>query len=123
MEYKPLNMFMKQTDELQKLIAEHPDYPIVVLCSSDVVADDGYSYWYAPKLSFSIGEILDCEQDVNDEKTYSDRDDFEDDVRYMFECDSQYDNLSSEEFDELVKNELEKYEPYWKDVIIIYADI
>ena len=123
MEYKPLNMFMKQTKELQKLIAEHPDYPIVVLCSSDVVADDGYSYWYAPKLSFTIGEILDCEQDVNDEKTYSDRDDFEDDVRYMFECDSQYDNLSEKEFDELVKNELEKYEPYWKDVIIIYADI
>lgn len=123
MEYKPLNMFMKQTKELQKLITEHPDYPIVVLCSSDVVADDGYSYWYAPKLSFTIGEILDCEQDVNDEKTYSDRDDFEDDVRYMFECDSQYDNLSEEKFDELVKNELEKYEPYWKDVIIIYADI
>ena len=123
MEYKPLNMFIKQTEELQKLIAAHPDYPIVVLCSSDVVADDGYSYWYAPKLSFTIGEILDCEQDVNDEKTYSDRDDFEDDVRYMFECDGQYDNLSSEEFDELVKNELEKYEPYWKDVIIIYADI
>lgn len=123
MEYKPLNMFMKQTEELQKLIAEHPDYPIVVLCSSDVVADDGYSYWYAPKLSFTIGEILDCEQDANDEKTYSDRDDFEDDVRYMFECDGQYDNLSSEEFDKLVQNELEKYEPYWKDVIIIYADI
>ena len=31
MEYKPLNMFLKQTDELKKLIAEYPDYPIVVL--------------------------------------------------------------------------------------------
>lgn len=123
MEYKPLNMFMKQTEELQKLIAEHPDYPIVVLCSSDVVADDGYSYWYAPKLSFTIGEILDCEQDVNDEKTYSDRDDFEEDVRFMLECDDQYEKLSDNEFDELVQNELEKYEPYWKDVIIIYADV
>lgn len=123
MEYKPLNMFMKQTEELQKLIAEHPDYPIVVLCSSDVVADDGYSYWYAPKLSFAIGEILDCEQDINDEKTYSDRDNFEEDVRFMLECDDQYENLSDNDFDKLVQNELKKYEPYWKDVIIIYADV
>ena len=29
--YKPLSQFAKQTDELKKLIAEHPDYPIVVL--------------------------------------------------------------------------------------------
>ena len=42
--YKPLNMFIKQTDELKKLIVEHPDYPIVVLCSSDVVADDVYNW-------------------------------------------------------------------------------
>ena len=31
--YKPLNMFSEQTDELKKIIAEHPDYPIVVLCN------------------------------------------------------------------------------------------
>ena len=34
MEYKPLNMFLKQTDDLKKLIAEYPDYPIVVLCGT-----------------------------------------------------------------------------------------
>ena len=34
--YKPLNMFATQTDELKNLIAEHPDYSIVVMCSYDV---------------------------------------------------------------------------------------
>lgn len=42
MEYKPLNMFTKQTEELKVLIQEHPDYPIVVLVGSEVVADDDY---------------------------------------------------------------------------------
>ena len=77
--YQPLNMFTKQTDELKKLIAEHPDYPIVVLCNYEVCGDDSYLWWYAPDLHFSIGEILDCEQAINDEKVYTDRDDFEED--------------------------------------------
>ena len=62
--YKPLNMFTKQTDELKKLIAEYPDYPIIVMVANEVVADDYYGWWYAPRLRFSIGEILDCEQEV-----------------------------------------------------------
>ena len=87
MSYRPLNMFTKQTDELKQLISEHPDYPIVVLCSYDVCGDDDSCWWYAPEIWFSIGEILDCEQDINDEKVYTDKDDFEEDVRFMLECD------------------------------------
>ena len=85
-EYKPLKMFTAQTDELKKLIAEHPDLPIVVLTNEDVVAGDDYGWWYAPKISFSLGELLDCEQDVNNEKVYVDRDDFEEDLRDIM-CD------------------------------------
>ena len=82
MKYKPLNMFITQTDELKKLIAEHPDYPIVVLCGNEVVCDDSWGYWYAPRLSFALSEI-----------------------------------------DKLVEAEMKKYDPYWRNVIAIYADV
>lgn len=123
MKFKPLNMFIKQTDELKALIAEHPDYPIVVICSSEVCADDGYRWWYAPCLSFGIGEILDCEPDILNEKIYVDRDDFEEDLQDRLADDERYENLSNAEFDNIVKAELAKYEPYWKKVIVIKADV
>ena len=123
MKYRPLNMFMKQTDELKKLIAEHPDYPIVVIVANEVVADDFYGWWYAPSLSFSIGEILDCEQDVNDEKVYVDRDDFEEDLADILGDSGDYDETTDEEFDKIVQEELKKYDPYWKNVIQIMADV
>ena len=122
-EFKPLFQLAHQTDELKKLIAEHPDYPIVVLCNTEVVADDGYSWWYAPYLRFDIGEILDCEQEVNDEKYFTDREEFEEELRDKLSYQEEYENLSDDEFDKVVKAELEKYEPYWTKVIEIRADV
>lgn len=120
--YRPLNMFTAQTDELKKLIAEHPDLPIVVIVNAEVVADDDYNWWYAPFISFSLGEILDCEQDVNDMKVYTDRDDFEEDLQNIL-CDlEEFENATDEEFDQAVKEQLADYEPYWKQVIQIRAD-
>lgn len=121
--YKPLNMFTKQTDELKRLIAKYPDYPIIVLCNGEVCIDYDFSWWYAPYLSFSIGELLDCDQDVNDKKVYFDRDDFEEDVANMLGDSGDYDELTDEEFDKIVKAKLEEYEPYWKNVIQIKADV
>ena len=123
MKYRPLDMFVKQTDELKELITKYPDYPIVVIVGSEVVADDGYGWWYAPCISFGIGEILDCEQDIDEEKTYIDRDEFEEDLMDKLCWDDEYDHLNDEEFDKIVKEELTKYEPYWKKVIQIRADI
>ena len=122
-QFKPLNMFSKQTDELKQLISEHPDYPIVVICNNEVCADDSYNWWYAPSLSFGIGEILDCEQDVNDERIYTDRDEFEEDLADILGDSGDYDETTDEEFDAIIKTELLKYEPYWKKVIKIYADV
>lgn len=123
MKYKPLNMFTKQTDELKELIAKYPNYPIVVLVNSEVVADDYYGWWYAPEMRFNIGEILDCEQDINDEKVYTDRDEFEEDLADILSDNEDYAEITDEEFDAIVKTELLKYEPYWRKVIQIYADV
>lgn len=126
-QFKPLNMFTKQTDELKELIAKYPNYPIVVLVDSEVVANDDYGWWYAPEIRFNIGEILDCEQDINDEKVYIDRDEFEEDLADILGDElsesGDYDEITDEEFDTIVKTELAKYEPYWKKVIQIYADV
>ena len=121
--YRPLNMFTKQTDELKQLISEHPDYPIVVMVANEVVSDDYYGWWYAPCLNFTIREILDCEQDINDEKVYTDRDEFEEDLADILADSGDYDETTDEEFDAIVKAELAKYEPYWKKVIQIRADV
>ena len=121
--YRPLGMFTAQTDKLKKLIAEHPDLPIVVIVNTEVVADDDYNWWYAPDISFSLGEILDCEQDVNDMKVYTDRDDFEEDLADVLGDSGDYDETTDEEFDKIVQEELKKYEPYWKKVIQIRADV
>ena len=122
-EYKPLKMFTAQTDALKKLIADHPDLPIVVIVNSEVVADDDYNWWYAPDVSFSLGELLDCDQDVNDMKVYTDRDDFEEDLTDILGNSGDYDETTDEEFDKIVQEELKKYEPYWKKVIQIRADV
>ena len=121
--YKPLNMFLKQTDELKELIAKYPNYPIVVIVDSEVVADDYDAWWYAPEIRFDIGEILDCEQDINDEKTYIDKDEFKEDVEYYLSCYDGYETYTDEEFDKLVEEKYQEYEPYWKKVIQIRASV
>lgn len=76
---------------------------------------------YASNIRFAIGEILDCEQDIDDCKVFADRDEFEEELEEQL-----YDKYESvteeEEFQKLLAKEIEKYEPYWKDCIFIYAD-
>lgn len=121
--HKPLDMFTKRTQELKELIKKYPKYPIVVICNSDVVCEDDGSWWYAPEIRFAVGEILDCYTDINDEKIYTDRDDFEEDVQYFVENYDNLEDMTDEEFDAEIKRIIQEYEPYWKKVIAIYADV
>lgn len=114
------------TDELKKLIEEHPDYPIVVLAGEE--ANGGDYYWmYCSDIRFSVGEILDCETPYYDESVCSDRECFEEqmaDWLYDKLSDDGVDmqSISNDEFDKRLKEEIEKYEPYWKKVIVIWAN-
>lgn len=109
----------KNSDELKKLIAENPDLPIVVLAGEE--ANDGYWGWtYCSSISFDINEILDCDFYDSDDSVFTDRDRFEEVIAdYIYD---ENEEASEEYCEELIKRELEKYEPYWKKVIAIYAD-
>lgn len=113
----PLDL-TKSTTELKELIEQYPDYPIVVLAAEDAVSDD-YSYTYCSEITFDIGTILDYEAICNKERVYSDKEDLIEDMRIYLE--DEYEDLSEEEFDKTVDNEVAKYDSYWKDVIVVCA--
>lgn len=111
------------TTELRRLMAEHPDYPICVLASEE--ANNGeYGWMYCSDIRFEVGEILDCEQPVNDEIVYHDRDDFEEGLEEWLWDELCADNgeYTEEQFQKALADEKAKYEPHWKDCIFIYAD-
>ena len=51
------------------------------------------------------------------------RDAVEEDLADILADSGDYDETTDEEFDAIVKTELAKYEPYWKKVIQIRADV
>lgn len=108
----------KNSDELKKLILENPDLPIVVLAGED--ANDGYWGWtYCSSISFGIDEILDYDYYDYDDVVFTDRERLEEKI--SDDLYDEYHEKSEEEYDVAVKREVEKYEPYWKKVIAIYA--
>ena len=124
----PTNL-AKQTDELKRLISEHQDYPIVVLAGEEANGGD-YSWMFCSDIRFGIEEILDCEAPYESEMVCCDRDDFNERFEEWLwdkSCEELcerglYDvEPSEDEFQERLKSEKEKYEPYWKKVIAIWA--
>ena len=113
----------KKTDELKRLISEHPDYPIVVMAGED--ANNGAYYWmYCEDISFKVGEVLTVEVPWNEEIILSDREQFEEELEewlYDYLVYEQNQEITEEEFQVKLKEEIAKYEPYWTWVIQICA--
>lgn len=107
---------VRQTDELKKLIAEHPDYPICVLAGEEANGGD-YTWMYCSDIRFSVGEILDADYYGYNDEIITDRDELEEIIEERF-----YDEgLENEELDKAVKAKIAELEPYWKNVICIWA--
>lgn len=108
----------KSTEELKKLIAEHPDYPIVVLAGEEANNGD-YGWMYCSDISFGIEEILDTDfVDYND-CAFTDRDRLEEYIEDMLY--DEYNEKPEEEYEKAIKAKLAELEPYWVSVIAIYA--
>lgn len=116
----------KPTDELKKMIEQYPDYPIVVL-AGEVANTGDYRWMFCSSISFEVEEILDCETPYNnDDIVCTDRDKFNEELEeWLWDELGGNDNppkITEDEFQEALKQERARYEPYWKKVIAIYAD-
>lgn len=70
---KKCSGILADTTELKKLIVEHPNYPIAVVCGAE--CSNGNDYWmFASDISFGVGELLDCDQPIDDCQIFNDRD-------------------------------------------------
>lgn len=120
-EIYPLDL-ARQTDELKKLIAEHPDYPLVFLVGNDVVCED-YSSTFCPSVSFYVSDILDCECPYDEEHICMDKIEFEERLEEWFADELEEDNvcMTEEEFQTILADEMKRYEPHWKKCICIYG--
>ena len=106
------------TEELKKLIAEHPDYPIVVLAGEEANGGD-HSWMYCSDISFGIDEILDADFTDYNDCAFTDRDSLEEHIEDML-----YDEFygkPEEEYAAAIKAKMAEFEPSWVKVIVIYA--
>jgi hypothetical protein len=112
---------LHSADELKQLIVENPDLPIVVFAGENANIGD-YSYMSCSYVSVEKGEFLDCEQQIDDCKCYTDRDDFEEDVADVLAGEEQYRDLPYDEFNSIVERTVNEYDDFWKPCILLLVD-
>ena len=106
-----------KTDKLRQLILENPDLPLFVFVGQYAASD--WAWTACSDVKAKIGEVMDCNPVEDEERIYTDREEFEDMISDYYSSDF---NGTDAEYDELVENKLKEYEPYWKKCIILYAD-
>lgn len=105
------------TEKLKQLIAEHPDYPIVVLAGEEANGGD-YSWMYCSDISFTVDEILDTDF-YNNEYVFTDRDDLKEYIEEMLY--DEYCDKPQDEYDSAVRAKMAELDPFWVKVIAIHA--
>lgn len=125
-ERKPTGL-LHSADELKQLIVENPDLPILVFAGCNANNGDYYymsdSYYMScSHVSAKKGEFLDCGQQINERRCYTDRDDFADDIASILDGKEQYLDLSEDEFDTLVEQTVNEYDDFWKPCILLLVD-
>ena len=116
-ELKRLNLD-HETDGLRRFILENPDLPIVILADESSVIDNG-AWTFCSKISVKIDVILDCEYYDYGDMVITDRDRLEEIIEdNLYE---KYHDKPESEYDAAIKAEVEKFEPYWKKVIAVWA--
>lgn len=111
---------LKGNEKIRKLILDNPDLPLVFLATEEANIGE-YATMFCTSTRVELGELLDCKQEINDEITYTDRDDFKADI-YDLLADNANDNdqiMPEEWFDTEAERIASEYESYWKPCILI----
>lgn len=110
--------YMMRNEPIRKLITENPDLPLVFIATDEACSYD-FQSMFCSSVTAEIGEVLDCQQTINDEIVYTDRDDFEDEIFDQIETLTGYDDRPEEWYQSEVKRIAAEYDPYWRKAIII----
>lgn len=113
---------LHSTEDLRKLIIDNPDLPLLVFAGEDANHNGDYPYMSCSCIIPYIGEFLDCSQTINESICYTNRDDFKYDLADYLDNLEDVAAMTDVEFDARLKQELAKYEPYWKKCIILHVD-
>lgn len=104
---------------LRAALAEHPDYPVIVMVSGEAVPD---ALWCVctDNARVEVGEYLDCppEQSPREEWVYMSKDELYDDI-YDDLTWEHHDCASPEELKEKTHARMAQFTPYWRPCIII----
>lgn len=119
-EKRPAGYALPATD-LKKLIAGHPDYPLVVFAGDEANIGD-YTFMTCSSVSAEIGEVLDCLQEIDDERCYTDREEFAEVLLDSMEEERNHFDGSEVEWEMYFERALSEYDPYWKPCIILYVN-
>lgn len=120
MENDKIIQLSKSTEGLKQMILENPDLPIIVLTSYEGTSDEWY-WTYCKSVSYHIGEYMSYDL-FDDEYLVTDREEFEDKLRYKYEDEPGINLLPEAEFDAFIAEKIKAYEPYWVKAIFICAD-
>lgn len=101
---------MVKAEELLKVAKEHPGLPMISMVDSEVVADDGYSYW--------LGQVTNVEVDyinTDTDRVLIKSVDDEEDILYAF--DKCWDDLPEAAQDKILAD------VKWTEAIIIWIGV
>ena len=116
-ETRPAN-YTIHADSLKKLIMEHPDLPLVIF-ADDCANSGDYPFMTCSSITAEVGEVLDCLQEVDSERCYTDRSAFADDLEYNMEEERNRFDGSDAEWEARMERAISEYDPYWKPCIIV----
>ena len=106
------------TNDLIKLMQEHPDYPVVARVDSDVCYEADQFPWYLGNFgSAEIDELLIYHEFSYTTKVYTERRHFIEDWQDENYSKPKYSKLSPEEFEEIAKKVCD--EQNWRKVIFV----
>ena len=113
--------FIHDAAELRRFIADYPELPICVIAGQDAVSDE-WAWTFCTSVRCELGEILDVKTpyDSDGEKVFISEDDFEEEINDQL-FNEETEKLSDEQYDAMVRAEVEKYKPYWRDAILVYV--